>query len=48
MVRLFAKEASAAIGVILAEGRGRPRRAGALAGPLQIDGGRPMFHEQSS
>ena len=48
MVRLFAKEASSAIGVILAEGRARPRRAGELAGPLQIDGGRPMFHEQSS
>jgi len=48
MVRLFAKEASSAIGVILAEGRARPRRAGELAGPLQIDGGRPMFHERSS
>lgn len=48
MVRLFAKEASAAIGVILAEPRARPHRAGELAGPLRIDEGRPMFREQSS
>jgi predicted regulator of Ras-like GTPase activity (Roadblock/LC7/MglB family) len=48
MVRLFGKEACAAIGVILAEARARPHRTGELAGPLQIDKGRPMFREQSS
>ncbi len=48
MVRLFAKEASAAIGAILAESRGRACRAGDLAGPLQTDEGRPMFRERSA
>lgn len=48
MVRLFAKEASAAIGVILAEARGRPRRTGELARPLTLDEERPMFHERTS
>jgi predicted regulator of Ras-like GTPase activity (Roadblock/LC7/MglB family) len=37
MVRLFAREASAAIGAVLAESRARPRRAGALATPLTVD-----------
>ncbi len=48
MVRLFAKEAGAAIGAILAETRARPRRAGELADPLSIDEERPMFRERSS
>jgi predicted regulator of Ras-like GTPase activity (Roadblock/LC7/MglB family) len=48
MVRLFAKEAIAAIGAILSEARGRPNRIGTLAGPLEIDERRPMFHERSS
>ena len=47
MVRLFAKEASAAIGAILAESRGRPRRHPELARPLQADEGRAMFRERS-
>ncbi|HYB43599.1 MAG TPA: roadblock/LC7 domain-containing protein [Candidatus Methylomirabilis sp.] len=46
MVRLFAKEASAAIGAILAESRTRPHRAGELEAPLAIDAERPMFHEK--
>src|SRR5262249_60886394 len=39
MVRLFAKEASAAIGAILAESRGRPSRRPELTRPLQDDEG---------
>lgn len=34
MVRLFAREATAGIGVILAESRAQPTRVGALAAPL--------------
>jgi len=34
MVRLFAREAAASIGVILGETRKRPKRVGALAAPL--------------
>jgi predicted regulator of Ras-like GTPase activity (Roadblock/LC7/MglB family) len=34
MVRLFAREAAASIGVILEETRKRPKRVGALAAPL--------------
>ena len=34
MVRLFARDASRQIGAILAEGRRRPRRTGALGTPL--------------
>jgi predicted regulator of Ras-like GTPase activity (Roadblock/LC7/MglB family) len=37
MVRLFAREASTAIGKILEESRTRPRRIGALATPLSVD-----------
>ena len=37
MVRLFAREASRSIGVILAETRKRPKRVGALAAPLTAD-----------
>jgi len=37
MVRLFARETSASIGVILEETRSRPRRTGALAAPLTAD-----------
>ena len=48
MVRLFAKEAIAAIGAILAEARGRPNRVGTLAGPLTVDEARSIFHERSS
>jgi predicted regulator of Ras-like GTPase activity (Roadblock/LC7/MglB family) len=37
MVRLFAREASRSIGVILEETRKRPKRVGALAAPLTDD-----------
>ena len=47
MVRLFAKEATAAIGTILAAARARPHRAGVLAAPLTIGEGRPLFRERS-
>ena len=47
MVRLFAKEASAAIGAILAQSRGRPGRHPELTRPLQADEGRAMFRERS-
>jgi predicted regulator of Ras-like GTPase activity (Roadblock/LC7/MglB family) len=47
MVRLFAKEAGAAIGAILAETRARPHRAGELARPLKLEEARSMFHERS-
>lgn len=43
MVRLFAKEAGRAIKTILAQGRGRPRRVGALAAPLSADESRPTL-----
>jgi predicted regulator of Ras-like GTPase activity (Roadblock/LC7/MglB family) len=48
MVRLFAKEATAAIGAILADSRGRPARTADLVGPFTLDEGRPMFRERSS
>ncbi|HXJ79163.1 MAG TPA: roadblock/LC7 domain-containing protein [Candidatus Methylomirabilis sp.] len=48
MVRLFAKEASAAIGAILMEARGRGVRVGALEGPLRTDEARAMFRERSA
>lgn len=48
MVRLFAKEASAAIGAILAESRERADRVGDLAAPLQTNEVRPMFRERSA
>jgi predicted regulator of Ras-like GTPase activity (Roadblock/LC7/MglB family) len=43
MVRLFAKTASAAIGVILAESRARPRMGGPFARPLSPDEARSVF-----
>ena len=48
MVRLFAKEASVAIGAVLAGARPRPHRIDELAGPLTITPGRPMFRERSA
>src|SRR5262249_799214 len=48
MVRLFAKEASAAIGAILAASRERSDRVGELASPLRIDEVRSMFRERSA
>jgi predicted regulator of Ras-like GTPase activity (Roadblock/LC7/MglB family) len=45
MVRLFAKEAGRAIKAILAQGRARPRRVGALAAPLSDDESRPALGE---
>lgn len=45
MVRLFARETSAAIGVILKETRSRPRRTGVLAAPLTAEeAGRAVNH----
>ena len=45
MVRLFARETSASIGVILEETRSRPRRTGALAAPLTAEeAGRVIDH----
>jgi len=46
MVRLFAKEATAAIGAVLVEGRGRPARVGALAAPLAAAESSPLFRER--
>ncbi|HEV8437033.1 MAG TPA: roadblock/LC7 domain-containing protein [Methylomirabilota bacterium] len=48
MVRLFAKEAGAAIGAILAEARGRSHRAGAQLAPLTVAEGRRIFRARSS
>jgi hypothetical protein len=50
MVRLFAREAAAAIGAILADGRARPARVGELAAPLgagEADAGH-SFQERRS
>ncbi|MEX2148503.1 MAG: roadblock/LC7 domain-containing protein [Candidatus Rokuibacteriota bacterium] len=45
MVRLFARETSASIGVILEATRARPRRTGALAAPLTAEeAGRAIDH----
>lgn len=45
MVRLFARETSTSIGVILEETRARPRRTGVLATPLTADeAGRAVDH----
>jgi len=45
MVRLFARETSASIGVILEETRSRPRKTGVLAAPLTADeAGRAVDH----
>jgi hypothetical protein len=46
MVRLFAKEATAAIGAVLAESKGRPARTGALAVPLADGEAARMFKER--
>jgi len=46
MVRLFAKEATAAIGAVLAEAKGRPARTGALAVPLADGEAARMFKER--
>jgi predicted regulator of Ras-like GTPase activity (Roadblock/LC7/MglB family) len=46
MVRLFAREASMAIGAILAEARTRPQRTGDLAAPLSRGEGAPTFRER--
>ncbi len=46
MVRLFAKEASTAVGAILAETRTRPQRTGDLAAPLGKEEGHPSFRER--
>lgn len=43
MVRLFAKEASKAVGAVLAATRSRPKRAGEFARPLGADEGRPIW-----
>jgi len=48
MVRLFAKDASRAIGAVLAGSRQRPHRIDELAGPLTIAPGQPMFRERSA
>ena len=49
MVRLFAKEAAASIGAILAESRGQPLHVGDLAAPLVTGetGSTPTFRERS-
>jgi predicted regulator of Ras-like GTPase activity (Roadblock/LC7/MglB family) len=48
MVRLFARETSASIGVILEEARSRPRRTGVLAAPLTVDeAGRAVDHRSA-
>jgi predicted regulator of Ras-like GTPase activity (Roadblock/LC7/MglB family) len=46
MVRLFAKEACAQVGAILADTRSRPQRTGDLAAPLKKDEGHPAFRER--
>ena len=48
MVRLFAKDASRQIGAILAEGRRRPRRVGALGTPLTEDEVLTSFVKQAN
>jgi predicted regulator of Ras-like GTPase activity (Roadblock/LC7/MglB family) len=47
MVRLFAKEATAAIGAILAAVRARPRLTGVLAAPLAMAEARSVFRRRS-
>jgi predicted regulator of Ras-like GTPase activity (Roadblock/LC7/MglB family) len=48
MVRLFAKEASASIGAILAESRGRPLRRRPLARPLHNSESHSIPRERSA
>lgn len=43
MVRLFAKEASKAVGVVLAATRARPKRVGEFAAPLGADEARQLW-----
>ncbi len=43
MVRLFAKEASKAVGAVLAATRARPRRVGEFAAPLAADEARQLW-----
>jgi len=43
MVRLFAKEASKAVGAVLAATRARPRRVGEFAAPLSPDEARQLY-----
>ena len=43
MVRLFAKEASKAVGVVLVATRARPKRVGQFASPLGADEGNPTW-----
>jgi predicted regulator of Ras-like GTPase activity (Roadblock/LC7/MglB family) len=43
MVRLFAKEASKAVGIVLAATRARPKRVGEFATPLSADEARPPW-----
>jgi predicted regulator of Ras-like GTPase activity (Roadblock/LC7/MglB family) len=47
MVRLFAREATAGIGAILAESRAQPTRVGALVGPLGAGEVGPGFRERA-
>ena len=47
MVRLFAKEASAAVGQILAEARNKPKTVGELSTPLTADESRTSFGEKT-
>lgn len=46
MVRLFAKEASKAVGAVLASTRARPRRPGAFGPPLAGDEARQLWDPQ--
>ena len=48
MVRLFARDASSAIGAILAESRARPPRTGELEAPMTLTPGQPLFPQRSS
>ena len=45
MVRLFAKEAASAIGLILSESRSKPRNRGDLSAPLTAEESRTTFGE---
>ena len=45
MVRLFAKEAATAVGLLLAEARAKPKTMGALSKPLTADESRTSFGE---
>jgi predicted regulator of Ras-like GTPase activity (Roadblock/LC7/MglB family) len=48
MVRLFAKEATAAISAVLAASRARPHRGPVLAAPLTFPEGRSVFRRRSA